>query len=92
MALPVHGKAIVLTPTPRPLPAHGRSPRARPHRPWRPLRVWQVTASYVTACLAMAEGQPGIKAPRPPQAGSFVDDPYLIDPTKEGLLPLFGPK
>ena len=78
MANPFHGLGMVLPLTPRSLPADGRSPRARPHRPWRPLRVWQVVAFFTTLCLDMAEGSPGIKAPRRPQVDPTVTNSTIL--------------
>ena len=73
MALPFHGKVIVPPPTPRLLPAHGRRAPRPPGAPRRPPSVWQVTAFFVTIYLDMAEGLPGIKAPRSPQVDPSVN-------------------
>ena len=66
--------------TPRSLPGHGgASPRGLPTRPWRlPQTVWLVVTIFTTTCFA-AEGQPGIKAARTPQAGPTVNNSYLND-------------
>ena len=79
MAHPFHGWGIALPLAPLPSPPMAARPRRPPGAARCPQIVWQVMAFYMTTYLDMAEGLPGIKAPRPPQVGQIVNDSYLTD-------------